>query len=109
MTTLKKQVADAAKGVAEDPNVIDCVYQPHVGGERWNGQFGPPMRCTFAELPEREFDDGYGGRDGEPFIGFSDFYVYVCGTYDGSEWVQAIPRSLGVAIGWKDLPVVGGG
>ena len=109
MATLKQQVAKAARAVGDDPASLICFYRPHTGAARWDDEFGPRVRCTFAELPEREYDEGYGGREGEPFIGFSTRFVYVCGTYDGSEWIQAVPRAPEIVEETDMLPEIGGG
>jgi hypothetical protein len=100
MTTIKTQVVKTATGVGDNPESLVCFYRPFL--ERY--EFGPMVRCTVAELPEREFNDG---RGGEPFIGFSDRYVYVCVTYDGSEWIEAVPRSPEVVEATGKLPEIG--
>ena len=41
----------------------------------------------------REFDDGYGGSEGEPFTAWGEKYVYFPVVYDGSEWVGFAPRN----------------
>lgn len=108
MTTIKRQVEDAARHAGDDPSAMICFIRRQIGGERWSEQWGPVERCTFAELPSREFDAGYGGHEGEPFIGFTDRYVYVCGQYDGSEWIDPVPRSPEGVKGPDDIPIIGG-
>lgn len=109
MATLKEQVAEAATAVKDDTGAMVCFYRPKVGADYASDEWGPRVRCGFAELPEREFDEGYGGREGEPFIGFTERFVYVCGTYDGAEWIDAVPRSPEVVEATGHLPVIGGG
>ena len=41
----------------------------------------------------REFDDGYGGSEGEPFTAWGEKYVYFPVVYDGAEWVGSAPRN----------------
>ncbi len=103
MTTIKSQVATAAALVGDDAHCMVCFYRPAD-----TDRVTLATRCMFDALPEREFDDGLGSREGEPFIGFTDRYVYVCGAYDGSEWIQAVPRSPDVVEATGMLPVIGG-
>jgi hypothetical protein len=41
---------------------------------------------------EREFDAGYGTTQGTPFLFWSKTRVYFAVQYDGSEWVESVPR-----------------
>lgn len=41
----------------------------------------------------REFDDGFGGSEGEPFTAWGEKYVYFPVVYDGAEWVGFAPRN----------------
>lgn len=40
-----------------------------------------------------EFDNGYGGTNGEPFTAWGEEYVYFPICYDGAEWVGYAPRN----------------
>lgn len=40
-----------------------------------------------------KFDDGYGGAEGVPFTAWSKTRVYFPVCYDGSEWVDSVPRN----------------
>ena len=40
---------------------------------------------------DKDFDDGYGGSEGESFWAWGKKYLYFCGVYDGSEWISDIP------------------
>lgn len=40
-----------------------------------------------------EFNPGYGGTEGVPFIAFTENYVLFPVEYDGSEWVGFVPRN----------------
>ena len=40
----------------------------------------------------KEFDDGFGGSEGEPFTVWTKNRVYFPMVYDGSEWVGSAPR-----------------
>jgi len=89
--TRKGQVLEALARTGENPNDIVCFYQDHPGRIDW-GILLPIIKCSVDELPERVFDDGFGGTEGEPFIGFGPKFIYVCTAYDGSEEVVAVPR-----------------
>ena len=41
---------------------------------------------------DKDFDDGYGGPKGQPFVAYSEYWVYFCVQYDGAEWVSSVPR-----------------
>jgi hypothetical protein len=73
----------------------------------------PPVigPVPFAAIPEpvldREFDSGYGGQNGDLFIGYTTRFVYVTCYYDGSEWISTVPRN---PSGITDhIPEYGGG
>jgi len=40
-----------------------------------------------------EFSSDYGCVEGKPFTGWSSNWVYFPGMYDGSEWVDCVPRN----------------
>lgn len=114
MTNLKAQVAEAAEAVKDDPSSMICFYEPvdENGGRRssWSSKPAPPpIRCTFDELPTREYDSGYGGVNGEYFIGFTERFVYVRSVYDGAEWIDAVPRSPEQFTASPQFPELGGG
>ena len=39
-----------------------------------------------------EFDDGFGCTNGPKFTAWSEKRVYFPGEYDGSEWIDNVPR-----------------
>ena len=41
----------------------------------------------------REFNDGYGGSEGCSFAVWTGGFVYFPAVYDGSEWVESVPRN----------------
>ena len=45
------------------------------------------------ESMTKEFDFGYGGTKGVPFVAFTENYVLFPLKYDGSEWVGCVPRN----------------
>lgn len=53
-----------------------------------------PSACTLS-APELdvEFNNDYGGHQGEPFTAWSPDRVYFPVVYDGKAWVGSVPRS----------------
>ena len=41
---------------------------------------------------DMEFYDGFGGSEGVPFLIWTEKYIYFPAVYDGSEWVEMLPR-----------------
>ena len=106
-TTIKKQLAECLRETGDKPDDLTCFYQNHHGqfySFASDGQNDlPVIRATFDELPEREFDAGFGGTEGEPTIAFSERYVYIRVYYDGAEGFDAVPRNpenVGASIPW---------
>jgi len=91
MATTKGQLAEEALRMGDDVEKLRCFYQDQEG-DIYTRTKEPIIACSFADLPEREFDDGHGGTEGEPCIAFSEKYVYIKIQYDGSEHFDAIPR-----------------
>ena len=52
-----------------------------------------PPDVSKGQWDEIEFDDGVGGENGMPFVVYTENWVYFPVCYDGSEWVDAIPRN----------------
>jgi len=50
--------------------------------------------CTLSdeEMGEK-FDTGYGGQEGKPFTAWSENWVFFPAMYDGSEWMECVPRN----------------
>mgnify|MGYP001611688840 FL=1 len=93
MATTKQQVQKVCEEMGDVLANLLCFYQPEDGGHYgWTSPAPAIIQCSGTELPERTFDAGYGGTNGEPVICFSDRYVYIKVQYDGSEWIEAIPR-----------------
>lgn len=96
MATTRGQFVGKIKEMGDDPSTVECLFQPvpkEVCHPGWQQEScGEPVFCMATELPMREFDGGYGSPEGEPAIGFSPRYVYIKVQYDGSEWVDAVPR-----------------
>lgn len=89
MTTIKELVQAELKNTGESSEELECYYREEV---RWRLSDEPIIHCGFTDLPEREYDAGYGGTNGPAFLAFSDKYVYISTQYDGSETIDAIPR-----------------
>ena len=50
------------------------------------------ITLTPEELNE-QFDNGVGDIQGKPFTAWTKSYVLFPVTYDGAEWVEAVPRN----------------
>ena len=119
MITLRQMVTEAIEAAGDDPAAVVCVYQSKVGRGDTRSTYGQPLVGSVSDLPTRKFDAGFGSVEGEPFIGFSERFVYVCGHYDGAEWVEVVPRTVEVALELaamedkphenRRLPCIGGG
>lgn len=111
MATTKSQVRDA---LAEGDTLAEmvCLYRPHDDNHsRYSSEpeDRPLVQCDFEHLPEREFDEGFGGVEGEEVICFTKRHVYIKSQYDGAEEVVAIPRNPEDVGEFDSLPCVGGG
>ena len=52
------------------------------------------MKTTLSnEQLNREFNDGYGGSNGDHFTAWGENFVYFPVVYDGAEWVGSAPRN----------------
>jgi hypothetical protein len=69
-TTLRKQLADIGIDVDDLISVVP-------GTPRW----------------DREFDAGYGGVEGDPFVAWTNTHVVFGVCYDGAEWLAKLPRN----------------
>ena len=45
------------------------------------------------KLLDYDFDAGYGGSNGPRFTAWTKDKVYFPGVYDGSEWIESVPRN----------------
>jgi hypothetical protein len=72
LTTWSKEIARAVARVKDDSLIVFCTLSQ-------------------AEL-EVYFDHGYGCPYGEPFTLWTEKRVYFPVQYDGSEWVESVPR-----------------
>lgn len=61
---------------------------------KYRGDAFPPVCCTLSEDQLRvEFDDSYGGVEGQSFTAWGEKWVYFPICYDGSESVGSAPRN----------------
>lgn len=69
----------------------------------------PPSGVLTIEQAEpfldREFDGGYGCFEGFYFTAWSKSLVVFWGTYDGAQWIEAVPRNPCLTV----VEPVGGG
>ena len=71
-------------------------------GESW----ADVVACTLTEAGlDREFKNGYGGTNGQPFTLWTKDRVYFPACYDGMEWVASVSR----ALDGKPTEHIGGG
>ena len=48
---------------------------------------------TPKEILDFEFDDGYGSANAPAVMAWSESYVIIVREYDGSEWLEWLPRN----------------
>jgi hypothetical protein len=59
-----------------------------------DGENFTTRNCTMNEKElKKEFHDGYGTIEGEPFTAWGENWVYFPVCYDGAEWVGHAPRN----------------
>ena len=51
------------------------------------------LACHDHPVFDREFDGGFGGSEGCYFTAWGGKYVYFPAVYDGSEWIDFVPRN----------------
>ena len=52
------------------------------------------IHCTLDDAAmAKNFSDGYGVHEGEPFCAWSEHRVFFPIVYDGSEWIGSAPRN----------------
>lgn len=54
---------------------------------------GPQAVSIDHPIFDREFDGGWGGSEGCYFTAWGELYVYFPAVYDGSEWIDFVPRN----------------
>ena len=67
------------------------------GHDKWTYTNGSIVWASDVSFPSEEFlvefDDDYGSSQGIPFYVWTKEFVYFPGVYDGSEWVDSVPRN----------------
>ena len=94
-TTIKEMVSNALKANNESTDDLVCFWQEREGSHYWFSEESekcPIKSGGFDDLPDREYDAGFGGTEGPPFIGYTKKHVYISVQYDGAEDIEAIPR-----------------
>lgn len=93
-TTIREMMREAIERAGDDEADVVCYWQPRY--DRYFNEPGEPpppiTQCAVADLPERPFDGGFGGEEGERIFAFSPRYVYVKHVYDGAESIHVVPR-----------------
>ena len=57
---------------------------------------------------DKEFDTEFGSTEGTPFTIWTKQWIYFPVQYDGSEWVESIPRHPHTQENWKPYHYGGG-
>lgn len=72
------------------------------------GDYSPTTHCTLTDEELLiDFESGFGGVEGTPFVMFTEERVYFATCYDGAEWVSSMPLKPEYIID-RDLRHVGG-
>lgn len=90
MATAQSLLARAVKEAGESLSDLTAVLYQETEDDIDNREI--IFTGMAADLPPREFNDGYGSANGPLVIAFSTRFVYVCVVYDGAEWMKAVPR-----------------
>jgi hypothetical protein len=76
-------------------NMIEEVMKENK--ENWGSIVHKAILCkdgrTKDEEFERKFNPDFGLSKGSPFTVWTEKYVYFPAVYDGSEWVECVPRN----------------
>lgn len=68
----------------------EITYALKENGETWDDV----IACTLSpKQRDIEFDNGYGTSCGKAFTAWTKYHVYFPAVYDGSEWVESVPRN----------------
>jgi len=102
-TTLKELLLKALKETGEKPEDLVCFWQEVDPQYGWVKVGAPILQGSFDQIPDREFDAGYGSQEGDVLIAFGPKYVYVKVVYDGAETIKPIPRHPD-SVDWEKRP-----
>lgn len=59
-----------------------------------NESWDDVVYCTLSDAQlDREFNDDWGGIEGDAFTMWTSNHVYFPVCYDGAEWVGSVPRN----------------
>ena len=97
--TFAQQIEESAG----DEHIIACVIGNFGGSTIFgdgSGSRGIPAAMRNVVLPwktarpllDYNYDPGYGSEDCHPIFAWTASWVILCGCYDGSTWVTAVPR-----------------
>jgi hypothetical protein len=90
ITSLRKWFEAAAEVAGEVPEMYTLGQV-----DRWDSEQLPVQVYEWPppnEVLDREFDPGYGGEEAQPIYAWSENWIWFLGCYDGSEWLQILPR-----------------
>lgn len=69
------------------------IEEIHLGNKGWNRSLVEAQEVESLEPLDYEADLGYGGENAHSFYIYTEDWILLKGTYDGAEWVEAIPRN----------------
>lgn len=94
-TTWEKEINERRDIVDDHTPIVAAVWRPLIA---YGATKPPPTRWTRGDditilegFLGRSFDGGYGGVKGEPFVVWTERYVYFPAAYAGAEWAEAVP------------------
>ena len=108
MTNIKKWIDEFLK---KHKLTWKDIQKVHLGDKGWDygNENNKPIILNAKEARKvlnYEFDSGYGGEEGHSFYIYLKDWILVKGCYDGSEWMEEIPRKTNKKIKPKSI---GGG
>lgn len=90
---IQRQIDDTEPDSALTPNELEYRFPIRTNPEAdrtYHDGFGAK---DLNDLLDAEFDAGYGGEEGVPFLAWSADRIYFPVEYDGSERVDSLPRN----------------
>jgi hypothetical protein len=91
LTNVKELILSVLKDKGLDEDDVEAI---HLGAKGWE-MYEKDEATVVDSLDalDYEADMGYGGENAHSFYIYTEDWILVKGTYDGSEWVHDIPRN----------------
>lgn len=100
--TEKGRVLLAVPALNEDETDFDFYHSP----ENWQLV---EVQLSHSTL-QTPVNTGYGWVEMPPLFAEDEHFVYIVGVYDGSSWIERIPKGIDVLLEkTRKIPFVGGG